>query len=86
MGEDFSLADWQTSGLDTHSTTEELEMSFDPESQSFDCSSATDVVMRVPRDELLSVDYFGRLYSGDEVPVGPFTEGWSPVRRRLRLA
>jgi len=31
------------------------------------------------------IDYFGRPYPGSEVPVGPFTEGWSQVCRRLRL-
>ena len=40
----------------------------------------------VGREDLLNLDYFGRPYTGDEVSVGPFIEGWSPVRRRLRLA
>jgi len=48
-------------------------------------SSPTDEVLTVIRDELLSLDYFGRPYPGDELSVGPFTEGWSPMCRRLRL-
>jgi hypothetical protein len=48
-------------------------------------SSQTDAVLTVPREEVLGLDYFGRPYPGDEIPVGPFIEGWSPVGRRLRL-
>ena len=86
MGEDFSLAAWQASGLDTHTTEIELDIAIDPEAQCLEWSSQTDAVMMVPGDELLSLDYFGRPYLGDEVTVGPFTEGWGPVCRRLRLA
>ena len=86
MGDDFGLSDWQASGLDTHSTTVELEMAIDPEDPSLAWSSQTDPVPTVRRDELLSLDYFGRPYPGDEVTVGPFTEGWSPVCRQLKLA
>ena len=85
MGEGFSLGDWQASGLDTHSTTVELDMAIHPEDQRMTWSSQTDAVRTVPRNELLGLDYFGRPYPGDETPVGPFTEGWSPVCRRLRL-
>ncbi len=85
MGEDFSLGDWQQSGLDTHSTTAlDLDMTIDPEDQSMAWSSET-AIPTVIRDELLSLDYFGRSYPGDEVTVGPFTEGWSQVCRRLKL-
>ena len=85
IGEDFSLEDWQKAGLDANSATVQLDMAIDPEDQCLGWSSATDGVPAVARDELLSLDYFGRSYSGNEVPVGPFTEGWSQVRRRLRL-
>ena len=85
MGEGFSLGDWQESGLDTHSRTARLDVAIDPRDQLLAWSSATDAVPTVPRDELLSCDYFGRPYPGDYVPVGPFTEGWSAVRRLLRL-
>ena len=86
MGEDFNLGDWQATGLDTHSRMAELEIAIDPEDQRLAWSSQTDAAMTVPREESLSFDYFGRPYPGDEIPVGPFTEGWSPVCRRLRLA
>ena len=85
MGDDFSLSDWQASGLDTHSSTVELDVVIYPEDQRLAWSSPTDAVVKVPRDKLLSFDYFGRSYPGDEVSVGPFTEGWSPVCRRLKL-
>ena len=85
MGEDFSLGDWQETGLDPHSRMVQLDMAIDPGGQRLSWSSQTDAVLTVPREELLSFDYFGRPYPGDEVPVGPFTEGWSPVGRRLRL-
>ena len=85
MGDDFSLDDWQASGLDIHSRMVALDMTIDSEDQRLDWSSQTDAVT-VPRDEHLSFDYFGRSYPGDEVPVGSFVEGWSPVCRRLRLA
>ncbi len=82
----FSLGDWQASGLDAHTTEIGLDIAIDPEAQCLEWSSQTDAVMMVPGDGLLSLDYFGRPYLGDEVTVGPFTEGWSPVCRRLRLA
>ena len=85
MGEDFSLDDWQKSGLDANSATLQLDLTIDPEDQRLDWSSATDGVPAVIRHELLSLDYFGRSYSRDDVPVGPFAEGWSQVSRRLRL-
>jgi hypothetical protein len=84
MGEGFSLEEWQESGLDAHSRTATLDMAIDPGDQLLLGSSA-DAVPAVPRDELLSCDYFGRPHPGDEVPAGPFTEGWSEVPRRLRL-
>ena len=86
MGEDFSLGEWQATGLDTHSTVARLDLAIDPESQRLTWSSQTDPVPTVVRDELLNLDYFGRSYPGDEVTVGPFTEGWSPVCRQLKLA
>ena len=85
MGEDFSLDDWQRSGLDTRSTTAELDIAIEPEGESLAWSSPADALAMVTGDELLTLDYFGRPYPGDEVSVGPFTEGWSPVSRRLRL-
>ena len=85
MGEDFSLGDWQATGLDAHSTTAEFDLAIHPEDQCLAWSSQTAAVPTVTRDELLSLDYFGRPYPGDEVTVGPFTEGWSPVSRQLRL-
>ena len=84
MGEGFSLEEWQESGLDAHSRTATFDMAIDPGDQLLLWSSA-DAVPAVPRDELLSCDYFGRPHPGDEVPAGPFTEGWSQVPRRLRL-
>ncbi len=85
MGDDFDLIDWQASGLDTHSTiAPHLDIAINPEDQSMAWSSQTALPM-VTRDESLTLDYFGRPYSGDEVTVGPFTEGVSPVCRRLRL-
>ncbi len=56
----------------------------DPEDQIMSWSSQT-TVPTVTRDELLSLDYFGRPYSGDEVTVGPFVEGWGPGCRQLKL-
>lgn len=85
MGKDFSLGDWQESGLDPHSRIVQLDIVIDPKDQHLSWSSQTDAVLTVLREKLLSFDYFGRLYPGDEVPVGPFTEGWSPVCRHLRL-
>ena len=85
MGDDFSLIDWQASGLDTHSTMAKLDLAVDPEDWSLAWSSQTDAVLTELRDELLSTDYFGRPYSADEIPAGPFTEGWSPVGRQLKL-
>ena len=85
MGGDFSLADWQAAGLDAHSRMVELDMTVDAGQQQLAWSSPGDEVPMVIRDELLSLDYFGRPYSEEEVPPGPFTEGWSPGRRRLRL-
>ncbi len=84
MGAGFSLDDWQKSGLDASSTSIDLDLTIDPEDQRLAWSSATDVPA-VSRHELLEVDYFGRPYPGDEVPVGPFTEGLNTVCRRLRL-
>ena len=83
MGEDFSLDDWQATGLDVHSTTAELDIAID-EDQGMAWSSRT-AIPPVTGDELLRLDYFGRPYSGDEVTVGPFVEGWGPVCRQLRL-
>ena len=85
MGEGFSLEDWQKSGLDADSRTVELDLSIDPESQRLDWSSAAAAVPTVKREELLSLEYFGRPYPSDAVPVGPFTEGWSAAPRRLIL-
>ena len=85
MGGDFRLADWQASGLDTHSATAELDIAIDPETQCLTWSSPSDAVPKVPREELLNRDYFGRPYPGDRIPVGPFTEGWSSVCRLLLL-
>ena len=87
MGEDFNLVEWQATGLDTHSRmAPDLNLAIHPENQRLSWSSATDALLTVPREELLNLDYFGHPYPGDSVPVGPFTEGWSPVCRRLRLA
>ncbi len=86
MGDDFDLNDWQQSGLDEHSTTVELDLAIDPGEPSLVWSSKTALPM-VIRDELMCLDYFGRPYPGDDdITVGPFIEGWSPVCRRLRLA
>jgi hypothetical protein len=85
MGHDFSLVDWQASGLDAHSAAVELDLAIDAEHRSLTWSSSTQVP-RVPRDELLTLDYFGRAYSSDTLAVGPFAEGWSTVRRQLQLA
>ena len=84
MGGDFNLIDWQKSGLDAHSTTAQLDIAIDPEDRIVAWSSQT-AIPTVTRDEQLGLDYFGRPYSGDEVTVGPFVEGWGPVRRQLRL-
>ena len=84
MGEGFRLEDWQESGLDTHSRNARLDLVIDPGEQLLDLSSA-DAAPAVPRDELLGCDYFGRPRPGNEVPVGPFNEGWSTAPRRLRL-
>lgn len=84
MGHDFSLIDWQASGLDAHSAALELDLAIDPGHRSLTWSSSTQVP-RVPCDELLTLDYFGRAYSSDTA-VGPFAEGWSTVRRQLQLA
>ena len=86
MSADFDLDDWQSSGLDTHSKLVELDITIDLEDRHLSWSSQTDAVTTVLRDEVMSLDYFGRPYRGDRVTVGPFTEGWSPVCRRLRLA
>ena len=85
MDGDFSLDDWQAAGLDAHSRMVELDMVIDSEEQHLAWSSPCDAVPKVTRDELLSFDYFGRPYPGEEVPAGPFTEGWGPGGRRLRL-
>ena len=34
---------------------------------------------------VVDCDYFGRAHPADQVPVGPFIEGWSKVRRQLQL-
>ena len=86
MSADFDLDDWQSSGLDTHSKLVELDITIDLEDRHLSWSSQTDAVTTVLRDEVMSLDYFGRPYRGDRVTVGPFTEGWSPVCRRLRFA
>ena len=85
MGGDFDLEDWQATGLDTHSRMAELDIAINPKDQSLAWSAPTDAALTVPCDELLNLDYFGRPYLGSDVPVGPFTEGWSQVCRRLRL-
>ena len=85
IGEDFSLSEWQTTGLDTDSRMAKLDLAMDPRDQCLTWSSQADAVLRVHRDEYQSLDYFGRSYPGVEIPVGPFTEGWSSVCRRLRL-
>jgi hypothetical protein len=85
MGEDFSLDDWQATGLDAHSRVVELDMAIDAEEQHLAWSGPVDAVPKVIRDELLSLDYFGRPYPEEKVPVGPFTEGWGPAGRQLRL-
>jgi hypothetical protein len=86
IGEDFSLGEWQTTGLDTDSRMAELDLAIDPTNQCLTWSSQADAVLRVRRDdEYQNLDYFGRSYPGVEIPVGPFTEGWSSVCRRLRL-
>jgi len=85
VSQDFDLGDWQSAGLDTHSRLADLDVAIEPGDQSLGWSSPTDEVLAVPCDELLSVDYFGRSYPQGAVPVGPFTEGWSRVRRQLRL-
>ena len=79
------MDDWQANGLDTHSTTMALDIAIGDD-QGLEWSTPTDAVLMIAREELLSLDYFGRPYAQDEVTVGPFIEGWSPVRRRLRLA
>lgn len=81
-----NLSDWQGSGLDEHSTTVELDMAIDPTDASMVWSAKTNPAPVVSRDQLLSVDYFGRPYPGDDITVGPFIEGWSSVPRRLKLA
>ena len=86
MGPGFNLGDWQASGLDEHSTTVNLNLAIDPGDPSLAWSSQEDAVPTVGRHELLSLDYFGRPYPGDDITVGPFIEGWSSVPRRLRLA
>jgi len=85
MGDAFSLEEWQKSGLDANSVTVQLDLAIEPEEQLLHWSSSADRVPAVARHELLAVDYFGRPYTADEVPVGPFREGCSPVCRRLRL-
>ncbi|HHZ92619.1 TPA: right-handed parallel beta-helix repeat-containing protein [Candidatus Poribacteria bacterium] len=85
IGEDFSLGEWQATGLDIDSRMAELNLVMDPRDQCLTWSSQADAVLRVRRDEYQSLDYFGRSYPGVEIPVGPFTEGWSSVCRRLRL-
>ena len=85
MGDGFDLSEWQKSGLDTHSTTVDLDLGLDPRDQSLAWSSKTDAVPTVGREELLNLDYFGRPYPDEDVTVGPFIEGWSPVCRRLSL-
>ena len=58
MGEDFSLGDWQATGLDTHSTIAQLDIAIDPEDHSMAWSSQIALPM-VIRDELMCLDYFG---------------------------
>ena len=85
MGAGFSLDDWQKSGLDAGSRTVELDIALEPGRPLLDWSCADTAAPTVKREELLRLDYFGRPYASDKVPVGPFTEGWGSMRRRLRL-
>ena len=85
MSDAFDLSDWQKSGLDEHSTTVELDVAVAPDA-SLVWSAPTDPAPEVRRDELLSVDYFGRPYPGDDITVGPFIEGWSTSPRMLKLS
>ena len=84
-GRNFSLAEWQSTGLDTHSRTADLDIAVGPEDGILTWSARKDEVLKVPRDERLGFDYFGRRYPDSVIAVGPFIEGWSPVQRRLKL-
>ncbi len=84
-GKDFSLAKWQSTGLDTHSRTAKLDITIGPEDGILSWSARTDDVLTVIRDERMGFDYFGRTYPEDVIAVGPFIEGWSQAHRRLRL-
>ena len=84
-GQNFSLDKWQSTGLDTHSRSADLDISIGPEDGILSWSARSDKVLTVTRDELMGFDYFGRTYPGNVIAVGPFKEGWSPVHRRLKL-
>ena len=59
MGEEFSLEDWQANGQDAHSRMMALDIDLG-EGRRLEWSSPTDAVPMVDREELLSLDYFGR--------------------------
>ena len=83
--DDYDLAEWQTQGLDAHSRVVSLDLAFDRDTQTFSWLSAEDEIVQARREEVLDCDYFGRAHPADQVPVGPFIEGWSKVRRQLQL-
>lgn len=84
-GRNFSLAEWQSTGLDAHSRTADLDIAVGPEDGVLTWSARKDEVLKVSRDERLGFDYFGRRYPDSVIAVGPFIEGWSRVHRRLKL-
>ncbi len=84
-GQNFSLAEWQSTGLDSHSRTANLDIAIGPEDGILSWSARKDEVLKVTRDERMGFDYFGRKYPGGVITVGPFIEGWSPAHRRLKL-
>ena len=84
-GDEYDLAEWQKRGLDAHSRVVSLDLEFDRKTQILSWLSAADEILQVERDEVLDCDYFGRAHPVDQVPVGPFIEGWSKVRRQLRM-
>ena len=84
-GQNFSLAEWQSTGLDAHSRTADLDIAVGPEDGILTWSARKAEVLKVTRDERLGFDYFGRRYPDSVIAVGPFIEGWSPVHRRLKL-
>lgn len=85
VADDYDLSAWQAKNLDTNSKVVCLEVAFDRDHQELTWSAPDDEILRVDRDHVLDCDYFGRSHPTNQVPAGPFAEGWSKSLRRLWL-